>query len=79
MMKREGGPRMRKPKRKVCQFCVNKIKTVDYKDVGVLRKYISERGKILPRRVSGNCAKHQRCVTSAVMRARVIALLPFTN
>ena len=79
MMKRESGARMRKPKRKVCHFCVNKITGVDYKDTGVLRKYISERGKILPRRVSGNCAKHQRAVTGAIMRARVIALLPFSN
>lgn len=78
MMRREGGSRMRKPKRKVCYFCVNKVTAVDYKDVGSLKKYISERGKILPRRVSGNCARHQRALTSAVQRARVIALLPFT-
>lgn len=79
MMKREGGMRMRKPKRKVCHFCVNKIKSIDYKDISVLRKYISERGKILPRRVSGSCAKHQRALTGAVQRARIIALLPFTS
>ncbi len=78
MMKREGNLRMRKPKRKVCHFCVNKIASIDYKDVSVLRKYVSERGKILPRRVSGSCAKHQRALTGAVQRARVIALLPFT-
>ncbi len=79
MMKREGGSRMRKPKRKVCHFCVNKVASIDYKDIGVLRKYISERGKVLPRRVSGNCARHQRSVTGAIMRARVIALLPFAG
>lgn len=77
-MKREGGMRMRKPKRKVCHFCVNKIKDIDYKDFGSLRKYVSERGKILPRRISGNCAKHQRALTGAVQRARAIALLPYT-
>jgi small subunit ribosomal protein S18 len=78
MMRREGGSRMRKPKRKVCLFCSKKDSVADYKDVTTLRKYISERGKILPRRVSGNCAKHQRALTRAVQRARVIALLPFT-
>ncbi len=70
---------MRKPKRKVCYFCVNKVAAVDYKDIAILKKYTSERGKILPRRVSGNCARHQRALTSAVQRARVIALLPFTS
>ncbi|MCQ2736285.1 MAG: 30S ribosomal protein S18 [bacterium] len=78
MMRREGGARMRKPKRKVCYFCANKIAEIDYKDINILKKHTSERGKILPRRVTGNCAKHQRAVTSAVQRARVIALLPFT-
>lgn len=78
MMRREGGARMRKAKRKICHFCTNKITAVDYKDINTLRKYISERGKILPRRVSGNCARHQRALTSAVQRARIIALLPFT-
>ena len=57
---------------------LKKDSVADYKDVATLRKYISERGKILPRRVSGNCAKHQRALTRAVQRARVIALLPFT-
>ncbi|MGE5483668.1 MAG: 30S ribosomal protein S18 [Ignavibacteriales bacterium] len=74
-MKRDKG---RKPKRKVCGFCVDKIAEIDYKDVGRLRKYMSERGKILPRRISGNCARHQRQLTVAVKRARNIALLPFT-
>lgn len=74
-----GGFRGRKPKRKVCQFCADKLKEIDYKNVDVLRKYISENGKILPRRISGACAKHQRQVTSAIKRARQIALLPYTN
>ena len=67
--------RMRK--RKVCTFCVDKIDVLDYKDVAKMRKFISERGKILPRRVTGTCAKHQRVVTNAIKRARHIALLPF--
>ncbi len=66
-------------KRKVCSFCVDKIDCIDYKDVAKLRKYITERGKILPRRISGNCAVHQRQLTVAVKRARQIALLPFTS
>ena len=74
-MKREGG---RKPKKKVCSFCVDKVEAIDYKDVPKLRRFVSERGKILPRRISGNCAKHQRQVTVAIKRARNIALLPFT-
>lgn len=65
-------------KKKVCSFCVDKIEFVDYKDHGRLRKYITERGKILPRRITGNCAKHQRQLTTAIKRARNIALLPFT-
>lgn len=67
----------RRPKRKPCSFCVEKTIDINYKDVGRLKKYISERGKILPRRISGNCAKHQRLLTVAVKRARVIAFLPF--
>lgn len=69
----------RRPKKKVCAFCVDKVESIDYKDVSKLRKYISERGKILPRRISGNCAKHQRQLTMAIKRARNIALLPFTT
>lgn len=69
----------RRPKKKVCAFCVDKVESIDYKDVSKLRKYISERGKILPRRISGNCAKHQRQLTIAIKRARNIALLPFTT
>lgn len=69
--------RARRPKRKVCLFCVDKVESIDYKDVARLRRYISERGKIVPRRISGNCAKHQRQLTTAIKRARIIALLPF--
>ena len=75
MIKRD---RSRRPRKKVCSFCVDKVEQVDYKDVAKLRRYITERGKILPRRISGNCAKHQRQVTVAIKRARNIALLPFT-
>ena len=64
--------------KKVCSFCVDKVEAIDYKDVPKLRRYVTERGKILPRRISGNCAKHQRQVTVAIKRARNIALLPFT-
>ncbi|MFY9175112.1 MAG: 30S ribosomal protein S18 [Peptococcia bacterium] len=70
--------RGRRPRKKVCAFCVDKVQDIDYKEVGRIRKYISERGKILPRRISGNCAKHQRQLTIAIKRARNIALLPFT-
>jgi len=74
-LKRERGRRSR---RRVCSFCVDKVEHVDYKDTARLRRYISERGKIMPRRISGNCAKHQRQVTLAIKRARHVALLPFT-
>ena len=70
--------RSRRPRKKVCSFCVDKVDHIDYKDAGKLRRCITERGKILPRRISGNCAKHQRQVTLAIKRARNIALLPFT-
>ena len=76
MMKRDRG---RKPRRKVCSFCVDKVDHIDYKDAAKLRRFTTERGKILPRRISGNCAKHQRQVTLAIKRARNIALLPFTG
>ena len=75
MMKRDRG---RKPRRKVCSFCVDKVDHIDYKDAAKLRRFTTERGKILPRRISGNCAKHQRQVTLAIKRACNIALLPFT-
>ena len=66
------------PKRKVCSFCVNNIDTIDYKDITTLRRYISDRGKIEPRRRTGTCAKHQRLLATAIKRARHIAILPFT-
>ena len=66
-------------KRKVCIFCEDKIAHIDYKDTVRLRKFISERGKILPRRISGACAKHQRQLTTAIKRARVVALLPYIS
>lgn len=72
---REGGRR----RRKVCQFCANKVKDIDYKDTAELRKKTSDRGKILPRRMTGTCAMHQRQLTLAIKRARHVALLPFTS
>ena len=69
----------RRMKKKVCSFCMEKAEYIDYKDINKLRKYVTERGKILPRRISGNCDKHQRQLTEAVKRARNIALLPFTT
>ncbi len=69
--------RARRPKKKVCMFCVDKVDHIDYKDTAKLRRYVTERGKIVPRRISGNCAKHQRQLTTAIKRARIIALLPF--
>ncbi len=68
----------RKPRKKVCNFCVDKVEEIDYKDVEKLKKYVSDKGKILPRRVTGTCARHQRKVTEAIQRARHIALLPYT-
>ena len=79
MAAREGGRRQRRSKRKVCTFCMEKSQAIDYKDINKLRKFVTERGKILPRRISGNCAKHQRELTRAIKRARNIALLPFTT
>jgi small subunit ribosomal protein S18 len=75
-LRREKG---RRPKRKICSFCVDKIGQVDYKQYEKLKRFITERGKILPRRISGNCAKHQRQLTRAIKRARIMALLPFTS
>ncbi len=68
--------RFRRPRKKVCTFCADKVK-IDYKDVNRLKKFISDRGKILPRRSTGTCAKHQRELTIAIKRAREMALLPF--
>ena len=73
-MKRRGGGRRRK---KVCVFCGEHSEAIDYKDVAKLKRYISERGKILPRRITGNCAEHQRALTTAIKRARHLALLPY--
>ncbi|HCX64007.1 MAG TPA: 30S ribosomal protein S18 [Eubacteriaceae bacterium] len=69
----------RRGRKKVCNFCESKAEHIDYKDIKVLQKYVTERGKILPRRVTGNCAKHQRMLTVAIKRARNIALLPYTS
>jgi small subunit ribosomal protein S18 len=66
------------PRRKVCQFCVDKIAIIDYKEPARLRRYVSDRGKIEPRRKTGTCAKHQRALSTALKRARHLALLPFT-
>ncbi|WP_392485935.1 30S ribosomal protein S18 [Haloimpatiens sp. FM7315] len=78
-MMNERGKKTKRRRKKVCAFCADKTKTIDYKDINTLKKYITERGKILPRRISGNCAKHQRELTIAIKRARNIALLPFTT
>ena len=72
-------PNNMRRKKKVCAFCTEKIDAIDYKDVARLRKYISERAKILPRRMSGTCAKHQRELTTAIKRARQAALLPYVT
>lgn len=70
--------RGRKARKKVCGFCVDKVENIDYKDIARLRRYMSERGKIIPRRVTGTCARHQRELTVAIKRARHLALLPYT-
>ena len=71
--------RDRRPRRKVCAFCAAKIEMIDYKDTQRLRRYLSERGKIVPRRVTGTCARHQRQLTTAIKRARHLALLPYVT
>lgn len=76
---RTARPGANRRRRKVCQFCVDKIEHIDYKDIGRLRKCISERAKILPRRITGTCAKHQRQLTIAIKRARHVALLPYIS
>lgn len=68
-----------RPRRKVCQFCVDKMESIDYKDIARLKKYLTERGKISPRRATGTCAKHQRQLSIAIKRARVMALLPYIS
>lgn len=72
-MKRE-----KRKKRRQCNFCADKIEHINYKEIPKLRRYITERGKILPRRITGNCAQHQRQITIAIKRARTMALLPYT-
>lgn len=73
-MRRRGGRR----RKKVCVFCASENNVIDYKDTNKLKRYVSERGKILPRRITGNCARHQRALTTAIKRARNIALMPYT-
>ncbi len=74
-MRRDRG---RKPKKKICSFCVEKVDDVDYKQYDKLKRFVTERGKVLPRRISGNCAKHQRQLTRAIKKSRIMALLPFS-
>ena len=69
----------RKSRKKVCAFCVDKVEEIDYKDVQKLRKFTSDRAKILPRRVTGTCARHQRELTTAIKRARQVALMAYTD
>lgn len=74
---RPGGPR--RPRKKVCAFCIDKAEHIDFKDIAKLRRFVSERSKIVPRRVTGTCARHQRELTTAIKRARHIALLPYVS
>ncbi len=69
---------LERKRKKVCRFCEDKSRVIDYKDERQLRRFITDRGKIIPRRITGNCARHQREITMAVKQARHIALLPFT-
>ena len=69
----------RKGRKKVCSYCVDKVEFIDYKDISRLRRFVSERAKILPRRVTGTCARHQRDLTVAIKRARYLALMPYTS
>ena len=73
-----GGMRQRRTRRKVCNFCANKVESIDFMDDVKLKKYISENGKILPKRMTGTCAIHQRELTTAITRARQVAILPYT-
>jgi small subunit ribosomal protein S18 len=75
-------PRQRegkRPRRKICKLCLEKIQHIDYKDERRLQRFVTDRGKIVPRRVSGNCSKHQAQITLAIKRARILALIPFTS
>ena len=78
-MEKTDRPLHRKPRKKVCHFCADRVEAIDYKDVARRRKDVSERAKILPRRTTGTCAKHQRELTTAIKRARQVALLPYSN
>lgn len=73
-----GGPRKRYVRKKFCRFCAEKELQLDYKNVYMIKQFISERGKIVPRRITGNCARHQRKLTVEIKKARVVALIPFT-
>jgi small subunit ribosomal protein S18 len=77
--KKERGYKMVYQRRKVCRFCVDKSLTIDYKNAGTLQYFVTERGKIIPRRITGNCARHQRQITKAIKRARNLAIMPFTT
>ena len=77
--KTAGGPQKTRKRRKVCQFCVDKADFIDYKDTAKLKRFLSERSKILPRRTTGTCAIHQRELTTAIKRARQVALLPYVS
>lgn len=77
--KRQGKRKVFYRRRKVCRLCADKIESVDYKDTRFLQQYLVERSKILPRRISGTCAKHQRIIQQAIKRARHVALLPYTS
>ncbi len=76
---RRGGKPRYIPRRKACAFCVDKVKVIDYKETAKLRRFVSDRGKIEPRRKTGTCARHQRKLTEALKRARFLALLPYTS
>lgn len=78
-MAMDNNKRGRRSRKKVCSFCVDKVENIDYKDVAKLRRYMSERSKIVPRRVMGTCARHQRQLTIAIKRARHLALLPYAS
>ena len=78
-MEKTDRPLHRKLRKKVCHFCADRVEEIDYKDVARLRKYVSERAKILPRRATGTCARHQRALTTAIKRARQVALLPYVS
>ncbi len=77
MEDRKMRPRPKRGRRKVCKFCADKNASIDYKDIRTLEKFVTERGKIMPRRMSGMCAKHQRDLAIAIKRARIVALLPY--